>query len=70
MTTATARLSAFQDANTDLAIAVLDHITDALPTIGRATGRIAGLAVVAICGIIAAVQTAIPAAHQLFNLIS
>lgn len=74
MTTATARfftrLDSFQDANTDMAIAVLDHLTDALPTIGRVTGRIAGLAVVAICGIIAAVQTAIPTARQLFNRIA
>jgi len=61
------RLSTFQDANADMAIAVLDHLTDALPTIGRVTGRIAGLAVVLICGIIAAVQTAIPTARQLFN---
>jgi hypothetical protein len=61
------RLSTFQDANADMAIAVLDHLTDALPTIGRVTGRIAGLAVLLICGTIAAVETAIPTARQLFN---
>lgn len=64
------RLSTFQDANTDMAIAVLDHLTDALPTIGRVAGRLVGLAVVAVCGIIAAVQTAQPAARQFFNRIA
>jgi hypothetical protein len=61
------RLDAFQDANTDMAIAVLDHVTDALPTIGRVTGRIAGLTVIAVCGIIAAGQTITPTAVRLFN---
>ena len=61
------RLDSFQEANTEMAIAILDHLTNALPTIGRIAGRLVGLTVIAICGIIAAVETAQPTALRFFN---